>query len=224
MIINETLFGFIKKKWWIVLLCAILGGLALAGERYFFAPRIVVQSGNIHMEKMIKVTEVEDTARDILSAYSRGYGDILLSYGELYQFQKETESDFQYEKFNANWPNMREEERLNWLQKRLFVNRFIGGVYQFIFVLKPDDAKDDSYAREKAESYLDRFVSYGKSRITFINEGSSFQEMDHLALLPEERVATRNAVYAKYGAAGVILGALVGVCLVIGYGIRKQGQ
>lgn len=206
----------LKKKFlWLVALMVIFGaGIGL--ERGYFT-RQVVQTTTFETEKVVKMQyNIPNN-----SGNEFDYNAFFSSYSEVSHFLEEVENQFDFHKFNANWPHYDTQDKLEWIQKHLLVNNIKGGALQFEFILKPEDPKDLIYTKEMGTKFLDSYISYSEKRLQQILPVSNFTEINHFTLYPEAKTKSRKISVLKYGIVGAILGLLIGLVIVLALAMRK---
>lgn len=208
----------IKRNCWLIIFIGIIVATLLVVEKTFFSS-FVVQSGNMHIEKTMKIegdTSLNDN-RELLE-YQRFFS----SYSGLQKFLDLTETQYDYSKFNSDWINLSSEDKLKWLQEHIIIVDFKGNVCQFIFRIKETEAKDKEYIDLYAERLLNDFVNLSEQRIQLVNSNLTLKEIDSAVILPEDKEISKKQIIFKYAVVGVFLGIGVGLIIVMVRTLRKK--
>ena len=206
---------FRKKVLLIVALMVVLSaGIGL--EKGYFTKQ-VVQTTTFETEKVVKMQY--NTPNSSGSEFD--YNAFFCTYGEMARFLQEHENQFDFTKFNANWSHYELQDKIEWMQKHIFVNNIKGGAIQFEFMLKPEDPKDLSYTKQMGEKFLDSYILYGQRRLQAILPVSNFEEINHFTLYPEAKTKSRKISVLKFGVVGAVLGLLMGMVIVLAFAMRE---
>lgn len=209
--ISERLKQEIKKNIPLLIGLVIVFSVGLMGEKIYFSP-VVIETGAVHSEKTIQVLENQENTKDAIQ--TNGYADLLLTYSDLNEFLKQTETKFDYAKFDQNWNYLDQEEKLKWLQKHMSINRYFKENYQFIFLLDKNIPKDWEYSKENAPALLNSYINFSKTKIREINPQSSFRDGESVNLVSKQSNISQHTIIAKYGTIGGVLGLLIGMVII----------
>lgn len=213
---GKLFIGELKSKVWLIIILAIIFGVLVGVDKSFFSQDII-QTTTFHTEKTIKV----DYSLPNNSGMEFNYSSFFNSYSEVNEFLQKTEGKFDYSKFNANWKNYTQIEKIEWIQQHVIINNIYGGVMQCIFVLSPNDPKDISYTNAYGEQYLNDYVTFIEQRLSVVLPVTNFAELDHFTLAPREMTMSKRHSFVKYGSVGAFLGMLVGVLIILILSMRK---
>ena len=203
-------FSELKKKRWIVIIFIILVGLLVGVEKTFFSHQII-QSTTFHSERTVQV-KYSDPA--LKQNQDFNYKVFFSTYSEMDQFLRQTESIYDYSKFDANWNRYDLEDKLKWMQKHISIINVNNGVVQYVFVLKPEDPKDDEDVKEYGEQFLDDYIQFSQNRMREVLPVDQIENVDEITILPYQKEQSNQKSFFKFALAGGFLGALMGVVII----------
>lgn len=206
----------LKKKVLLILILMFIFGIGVGVEKGYFNNQIM-QTTTFETEKVVRATY----SNPEISGSEFDYGFFASTYAEVNQFLNLAETQFDIQKFNANWPRYTAQEKLEWIRKHIFVNNIKNGTIQYEFILKPEDPKDLDYTKQMGENFLDFYINYNEKRLHKILPVTDFVEVNHFTLMPEPLPRNKNISTLKYGIVGMILGMLIGVLSILIITMRK---
>lgn len=206
----------LKKKALLILILMLIFGVGVGVEKGYFNNQ-VMQTSTFETEKVVRVTysnpEVGGSEFD--------YKLFSSTYAEINQFLNLAETQFDFQKFNANWSHYKAKDKLEWAQKHIFVKNIKNGTIQYEFILKPEDPKDLDYTKAMGEKFLDFYINYNEARLQKILPITDFTEVNQFTLMPEPLPKSKSISTLKYGIVGMILGMLIGILSILIITMRK---
>ncbi|MCI6100602.1 MAG: hypothetical protein MR698_08215 [Selenomonas sp.] len=209
----------LARRWWVILLCAILVSGALMVEKAFFG-EYVTKSG-LYYEEQSVIIQYPAGEEGIAAAGSSGGAKYLASFSMLNEFLQQTEERYDYAKFDASWTAMTRVQKLLWLQKHLTVTSE-GGYAVFAFGLLDDISKDPAYLAEQGKPFLTDYVQLTQRHLEAAGLHPAYHPDGEIEVLPESVQVSNKRVIAKYGIVGIVLGALLGTFLLLVNAMRKN--
>lgn len=229
---------FIIKKWYIVLICAVIGAGALFVEKSIVSPVIadtirqndIYYTAVIHFTNPIPKTAISSDERNpekengIEHEVTIKYP--ILMFSNKQKFLDQTESAFDYEKLSKDWSKKSVTEKFDWMGHHLEANYFAPGTYEVVFKIPAMEAKDDEYIREIGDQYLDAYMNYVKECSRLVYDNPEFVVTDRYNLFShkENDMATVQSVKKKYAAAGFVLGGFLGTAVLAVLSLRKKSE
>ncbi len=207
----------LKQKWWIIAILIIVFGVAVGIEKTYFGKQVVKTSA-FHAEKTVQV--IYDKSYNNAGT-EFNYKAFLRTYGEMHRFLEITSDTYDYSKFDANWGRYSLRDKLDWLQKHIFIVNINGGVVQYGFALNPEEPKDYQYTKEYGEKFLDTYVAFSEERLKAIFPINQYTVVDELTILPKMYKVTPSNSLLKYGVAGGVLGFVMGCFVIAILAMRK---
>lgn len=207
-----------KHKFWIIILCMLVISGGMMTERWFRG-NYVQKTGKIHVEQTIQI--IPENMEDKVYLNDEYYDRLFHSYSFLEKFINTYSDNILFSKYNADWDSLSKEKQLEWLQSHIFINRFGGDLYQFVFRLGEEDKKNSEYASVHAQTFLSYFIEYSNAEVKALGSKYEFHERDTLTILPEIVQLSKKQTMMKYGIAGAILGGFVGCVIVLGIAAKR---
>lgn len=200
----------LKKNIILLLSLTVIFGAGLGVEKSFFSSD-VLQSTKFHTEATVKYSY----ANSRYEKENPKYQILFNSYSELKLFLDQSDNKYDYSKFNANWNNLTEIKKIEWLQKHLHMIDMNAGIVQYIFLLDTDEPKDYNYTKQYGKKLLDDYINFSKSRIDTTLAQSNINLISEYTLEPELLVTNKTTVTIKYVLIGAFLGWTVGSIYVL---------
>ena len=217
--INQIKVTF-RSKFWIVILCTILAAAGMMAERYVNG-NYVIKSRKIHVEETVQVIPRQESIIESVDLSGRNFDRLFLSYTFLDQFINSNDN-IDFTKYNADWDHLSTEKKLSWMQTHVYVNRFGGDLYQFVFTLSENDSKDGNYASSHSMEFLKYFITYAESQVKSIYPDYAFKEVGSFELMPVVTHISKERIILKYGIAGGVMGFLVGCVIILGIAVKAS--
>ena len=202
----------ILRKWYIILIFAVLGASALYFEKGVLHPG-VPQSGDMFFSRVVQFEEVPV----FISRESGQEIDITKSanvWGNLSDFSSTLASDFQIKQINRNWGSLKDAEKIKWVGKHFKVSNIGPGTYELIMQFSKSDPKNQKYIMDHSAELMNAYAQYVQGTASALTPNTQLKTLkDYQAI--DKTVTTQDAVLKKYVISGFVLGALVGFAIVL---------
>jgi len=207
------------SRWWLILLLAIFIGGGLMAEKAMFG-ETVTKSSLYYVEQSVFIRY--PAGEQGVSASNTSSSDkYFASFAMMSDFLKTAESRYDFSKLDAGWPSMGLPQRLLWMQKHFMVYNE-GGVVVFAIYLPADVNKDPAYLGEHGKAILEDYIATTKTALEAGGLHPTYEKGSELEAVPEHMQVSNKRVIAKYGAVGALLGALLGVFLLLVSAMRQS--
>lgn len=210
----------ILKKWYIILLCAVL----CAGGLYFEKSRVVPavpQTGDLTYIRVVKFNQVPaETLKD--TSLEIKMDALVKSWPNLSVLANEIDNHIDMQKLNPHWKTMAQSQKLDWLTLHFRINWIGPGMYELIFQMKKDEVKDAEYIKTNHEKLMGEYEDYFRESAGMVTNDTSLTTVKNFELIDEVGMPTTQQIEKKYAVIGFVLGALVGVVIVMVWDARKR--
>ena len=96
------------------------------------------------------------------------------------------------------------------------------GLYELIVQFNKNDAKDSQYIKEHEVKLMDTYMAYVSQTAKLVTDDTSLTVLKEVQKINEDQVTSKNAIIKKYAIIGFVLGALVGIVIILGWDARNQ--
>lgn len=207
-------------KWYIILICAIL----CAGGLYFEKSQvhtIVPQTGDMTYIRVVKfntvpVFTVNQTSTEINMTH------LMQAWSNLTDLDTQIEANFDMNKMNAEWGKTADSQKMKWLGEHFRVQNMGPGLYELIIQFSKKDAKDSQYIKDNSAGLMDMYEAYFSKSAALVTNDTSLKTVKEIQNINEDKVVSKENIEKKYAIIGFILGALVGVVVVMAWNAKKQ--
>jgi len=216
----SVFFSEFRAKWFIIVILAVILGGGLMFEKRNSSGDVIYVSTSSYAQILAKV-ELNDgvKANGFHEMDDSGFfaNALILKYS----FMKETEKTFDYSKFNANFPLLNDENKIKWIDKRLWVASYYPDLFVFSFGVLDEDAKDVEYTNANVEKYILDYFNFCNERLQ--KSGMGHLEIIEKGLMPSQGTLIPGKSFVlKYGAIGAALGFAIGVLIIAGISMKKM--
>jgi len=208
----------LKKKYYIIILSALVLALGMSGEKYFHSGKLDYMSGDFYAQRLVNLKRADNSV-DLMPITKKTL--FINSDLEVYKFIKEMEKEYDFTKFNANWNGMSELQKIFWLMKRLETEKFEPSMYVFSFSIKADDPRDYEYTKEKIDAFVDSYVKFAQEKLEKSGAGT-LTVIDAASIIPEGAKISFKRIILKQIIIGGILGTIIGAIIIAGISLRKE--
>lgn len=218
----QMIFRLVLKRWYVVLLCALIGAGGLYYEKSSVAPSVAVQ-GDMLISRIVRVepvpyAEFGGTADEI--DLSKAFA----SWRTAYSLIEVWESDLEMEKVCAGWHRLGVMDRVKWFSRHLQFIKLGPGIYEFDMNLAETDAKDAGYVQEHKAQMLDGLSKViAKVSAPYIGD-AHWTKVEDFDMVNLREKATQGGLQKKYAVVGFVLGALAGIAILSVLALRKGKQ
>lgn len=210
----------IMKKWYVILICAILCASGLYYEKSKVVP-VTPQTGDITYIRTIKFNQVpietlgETNAEIKMDALVKSWSNLVL-------LTERMDNDIDMEKLNTKWGEMDYSQKFDWMTKH-FRSNYIGpGMYELIFQIKKNEIKDAEYIKESHEKIMGGYEDYFQESASIVTNDTNLILVKDVELVEDAEIPTVQQIEKKYAVIGFVLGGLVGVIVVMVWDARKR--
>lgn len=211
----EIVLKEIRVKKYLIVFLTILCGLVVGVERTYFHTS-VPQTSEYQIEYLIKLTYDKPN----LSGNEVNYAGLLSSSSVMTPFLINSETQFEYNLFNANWPAYSSPKKLEWLQSHMLFQNIDGGMFKIIFRLPAEEPKDLSYTAENGALFIDAYYDYAGNFLKEILPISDIEKVKSLEVLPHKIEISKAHQFQKYSFVGAFLGLLIGISITLAISLR----
>lgn len=210
----------IIKKWYVIFLCALLG----AGGLYFEKSRVVPtvpQTGDLTYIRVVKFEQIPTETLMGTSTEIR-MNALVNAWPNLSSLTTRMDDNVEMQKLNPKWTDLSQSQKFKWLTGHFRVNWIGPGMYELIFQMKKNEAKDADYIKANHENLIGEYENYFKESAGIVTNDTSLTIVKNFELIEEAGIPTAPQVEKKYGGIGFVLGALVGIVIVMVWDARKR--
>lgn len=213
-------FQSIIKKWYVILICAIVcaGGLCFEKSQIH---TVVPQTGDMTYIRVVRFNTVPVfTANQTSTEIDLTH--LMRAWSNLTELDSQIEENFDVSKMNANWNTVSDSQKVKWLGEHFRVQNMGPGLYELIIQFTKQDAKDSQYIKENSIALMDLYENYFSKTSTLVTKDTSLNTVKEIQNINEDKVVSKENIEKKYAIIGFILGALVGVVIVMAWNARKH--
>lgn len=210
----------IAKKWYVIFICAIVCSGGLYFEKSRVAP-IVPQTGDMTYIRVVKFDKiptftVSQTSTEI------DLTNLMKSWSNLIALQNNIEEKMVMKKFNPEWFQTADSQKIKWMSEHFRIQHLGPGLYELIIQFTKKDAKDSQYVEENHDLLMDTYMSSFKQSASIITDNTDLTIVQETQHIDVSKNVTKTDSEKKYAIIGFVLGALVGLVLVVVWTGRKR--
>lgn len=208
------------KKWYIILLCALLcaGGLYIEKSQ---VTNVIPQSGDMTYIRVVKFDSVPLFTANQTST-EVNLTNLMRAWSNLTDLETQLVNRFDITKLNADWKKNSDSQKMKWLGGHFRVQNMGPGLYELIIQFDKKDGKDSQYIKDNHEALMDLYQSYFTESAQMVTTNTRVTPIKEIEKIDEEKVMTRADVAKKYAIIGFILGSLLGVVIVMVWDAQKK--
>lgn len=210
----------IIKKWYVIFLCALLGAGGLYFEKKQVVPAIP-QTGDMTYIRVVKFEQIPTETLMGTSTEIR-MNALVNAWPNLSSLTTRMDNHVEMQKLYPKWTDLAQSQKFKWLTGHFRVNWIGPGMYELIFQMKKNEAKDADYIKANHENLIGEYEDYFKESAGIVTNDTSLTIVKNFELIEEASIPTAPQVEKKYGVIGFVLGALVGVVIVMVWDARKR--
>ncbi|WP_302491202.1 hypothetical protein [Megasphaera sp.] len=221
-----AILRFILRKWFVVLLMAIVVSAGLYIEKSQVAPTIP-QSGAMRFTTIVKLNNAtnanavflnnKDTMNEVTII------PVIMTWGNEQKFMDNTSMKYDYSKLNKNWQNIKTyQDKFKWFNEH-FIGKYLGNnIYEFTLAFKAEDLKDSQYLEEHGSELLADYVNYAETSGNLIYPQAKFSVIESHQFIDKSEAVTPATLAKKYAVIGFVIGALVGIAVLCVLFLKKN--
>lgn len=210
----------IIKKWYIVLICAILCASGLYFEKSK-VNTIIPQTGDMTYIRVVRfdtvpVFTVKQTGEEI------DLTNLMKAWSNQTEFESQLESNYDMNKMNAEWDTLAESQKMNWMGTHFRVQNMGPGLYELIVQFSERDSKDSKYIKDKSQSLMDAYETFFIKTASMVTNDTKIKTIKETRHLDEANAIPVATIQKKYAIIGLIFGTLLGIVIVMVLDVRKE--
>lgn len=208
------------KKWYIILLCALLG----AGGLYFEKNQvsdIVPQSGDMTYIRVVRFDTVPVFTANQTST-EVNVMNLTNSWSSFVTLESKLANYFEMDKLDAEFSKNSDSQKMKWLGDHFRVQNIGPGLYELIIQFSKKDAKNSSYIKANHKALMDLYQDYFTESVNVVATNTKVTTIKEIETIDEGKVITRADIAKKYAIIGFILGSLLGVVIVMVWDAQKK--
>lgn len=210
----------IIKKWYVIFLCALLGAGGLYFEKSLVVPA-VPQTGDLTYIRVVKFEQIPTETLMGTSTEIR-MNDLVNAWSNLSSLTTRMDNHVEMQKLYPKWTDLAQSQKFKWLAGHFRVNWIGPGIYELIFQMKKDEVKDAEYIKTNHEKLIEEYENYFREAAGMVTNDTSLTTVKNFELVDEVGMPTAQQIEKKYTVIGFVLGALIGVVIVMGWDARKR--
>lgn len=213
-------FRSIIKKWYVILICAVI----CAGGLYFEKSQVhtvVPQTGDMTYIRVVKFNTVPVFTTNQTST-EINVTNLMKAWSNLTELDSQIEANFDMSKMNAEWDKTADSQKMKWLGGHFRVQNIGPGLYELIIQFSKKDMKDSQYIKDNSTDLMNMYEAYFSKSAALVTKDTNLSTVKEFQNINEDRVVSKKAIEKKYAIIGFILGALVGVVIVIVWNARER--
>ncbi len=213
-------FQSIIKKWYVILICAVV----CAGGLYFEKSQVhtvVPQTGDMTYIRVVRfdtvpVFNANQTSTEI------NMTNLMKSWSTLTDLDAQIETSLDMSKMNGDWDKTADSQKIKWLGDHFRVQNMGPGLYELIIQFSKKDAKNSQYIKENSVNLMNMYEAHFSKSAALVTNDTSLSTVKEIQNINEDKVISKENIEKKYAVIGFILGALVGVVIVMAWNAKKR--
>lgn len=208
----------ILRKWYIILICAVLSSGGLYYEKSKVNP-VVPKTGEMTYIRVIQFNKVpvfiaNQTSTEI------NVTNLMGTWSNLVDLETQLDEDLDMNRVNLTWSRINDSQKMKWVGEHFFIHNLGPGMYELVVQFPSKDAIDAKYIKENSTKIMDIYQGYFANTSQLVTDDTSLRIIKNTHVINEDKV-TSTIIGKKYVVIGFILGALVGIVIVMGLTIRE---
>lgn len=213
-------FQSIVKKWYVILICAIVCASGLYFEKSQ-VHTVVPQTGDMTYIRVVRFDTVPVFTANQTST-EINMTNLMKAWSNLTELDSQIEENFDMSKMNANWDTVSDSQKVKWVGEHFLVQNMGPGLYELIIQFTKQDAKDSQYIKENSIALMNLYENYFLKTSTLVTKDTRLSTVKEIQNINEDKVVSKENIEKKYAVIGFILGALVGVVIVMAWNAKKH--
>lgn len=203
----------ILKKWYVVIFCALI----TSGALYFEKSKInigVAQTGDMVYTRIIKFNTIPRIQLNNTTSET-DVVPVVNTLDARASFNKSLRSNFDVLKLDKNLEKMGEDNQIKWLSKHFRVSKLGPGTYELVMEFFRTDPKDSQYIDENSIALLDLYEHTFQDASSLLTNDNQISIVKNYKMLERLDNPDYPTLAKKYAIIGFILGALLGVVIIL---------
>lgn len=210
----------IIKKWYIILICAVLCASGLYFEKSMVVPA-VPPTGDIMYIRIVKLNQIPTETLNETNI-EINLDKLIKAWPNLSILAKTLDDNFDMQRLNPKWRNMSQSQKIDWIANHYRINWVGPGMYELIFQMKKDEVKDAEYIKENHEKLMEEYKNYFQESAGMVTNDTNLTTVKSFELVDDKNMPTVQQIEKKYAVIGFVLGALIGIVIVMVWNARKR--
>jgi len=203
----------ILSKWYIILICAIATSSLLYFEKTKINPSIkqtgdMVYTRTVRFQKVPSYTMGQTTTEIDLSK-------IMKMASNQENMMKLLESTFIIKNLDSTVDKMNDINKLKWINKHFYAEKVGPGVYELVMKYEKNEPKDAEYIESNNQALMDTFENCFQNSATLLVDDANLYTVKNYKVVEELSPNTEKNFNKKYAFIGFVLGALIGIVIVM---------
>jgi hypothetical protein len=206
-------FKKVLSKWYIVLICAFITSGMLYFEKSKVNPSIQ-QTGDMIFTRTVKFNKIPTFTAGQTTTEINLSKIMKMASSQEYMI-KILEDNFKTSKLDKSLDKMSNLNKLIWVDKHFYVEKVGPGVYELVMKYSRNDPKDAEYIIDNSSALIETYEKAFKESSKMLISDTSFDEIKNYDII--ENISTNNEsnMNKKYAIIGFVLGALIGIVMVM---------
>lgn len=208
------------KKWYVILLCAVFCATGLYFEKRQVIPP-VPQTGDMTYIRVVRFDQVPMENLQGTNVEIK-MDSLVKAWPNLSMLNQQMDESYDMEKLNPKWSDLAQSNKFNWLAGHFRINWVGPGMYELIFQMSKNEPKDAEYIRENHEKLIAEYQEYFQESAGMVTNDTNLTTVKEFELVEDSGMPTTQQIEKKYAIIGFVLGALVGVVIIMVWDARKR--
>ncbi|WP_270441279.1 hypothetical protein [Acidaminococcus provencensis] len=204
---------YMLSKWYVVLICALITSGLLYVEKSKVNPS-VQQTGDIIFTRTVKFNKVP-TFTEGQTTTEINLSKIMKMASSQEYMIKMLEDNFRTSKLDKSLDKMSNLNKLIWVDKHFYVEKVGPGVYELVMKYSRNDPKDAEYIIDNSTALIETYEKAFQESAKMLTPDTSFAEIKKYDIIENISTNTESNINKKYAIVGFVLGALIGIVIVM---------
>lgn len=181
-------FQSIIKKWYVILICAIVCASGLYFEKSQIHT-VVPQTGDMTYIRVVRFNTVPVFTANQTST-EIDVTNLMKAWSNLTELNSQIEENFDMNKMNADWNKISDSQKVKWLGEHFRVQNMGPGLYELIIQFTKQDAKDSQYIKENRIALMNLYENHFLKMSTLVTKDTSLSTVKELQNINEQQFTT----------------------------------
>ena len=220
---NGSVFGFILRRWFVVLICAAIGAGALYVEKTQVAPSSPV-NGDLLYARLVRLDPMpeQELPAGMIPQEGLSSPNALLTWRAQESMMADLGNAMDIGKLCTEWGTLKLSDRITWVNTHIHIIHMGQGMYEMEVQFRSTDAKDADYIREHAGLMMDTLAASAERILAPHTNGARLVTVDSFSLESDGADVTQRDLSKKYAIIGFVLGALIGMAVLAVLSLRRK--
>ena len=214
-------FSVIRKKWYIILICALIGSLSLYIEKS--VTRIVPVVGKLIYGDMI---QLDKRYPEYINGGNIEVFPDMEKMNNLWiiqnEFMDKISNKYDFSLLGVKWDKLDNQQKIDWINKHFFVYNLGNGTYFVELQFLSQDAYNFDYVEKIQSKLLADYVESMQTTLALEVQDPQFKIVDFKRFIVKSKEDDVSTIRAKYAVVGFILGAVVGTAVILVVASKKH--